>query len=418
MWDRSLPDGWRESALRDVAEVTMGQAPAGATVSDWDGQEDPGREGLPFIQGNAEFSSKFPVARRWCSSPSKIAEAGDILVSVRAPVGAVNIAPRRLAIGRGLASVRLTGMYGQYAWHALPGVIIDLHRVAQGTTFDAVSSADLGCLKVRVPPSREQVLIAGVLDAIERVVEGTEDVVRATERVRETMVGELLTRGMPGWHSRWKRVDGVGVVPACWEVLRLGALLSRVQYGTNAVLSETANGVAVLRMGNLDGGEVNFEGLKWAQLSSVEHDELLLRPGDILFNRTNSIDLVGKVGIVRELPFEMSFASYLVRLRTNPAKADAYWLNAFLNWRPTQGRIRRMATKGASQANVNPTNLQSLAVPCPSLAEQGAIGAVLGGIRARLRSEEASLVQLHTVKATVADALLSGRVRVKERDEE
>ena len=73
-----------------------------------------------------------------------------------------------------------------------------------------------------IPPLPEQRAIAAVLDAIDEVIERTEAVIAATERLRDSLLHELLTRGVPGWHSEWKEVPGIGTVPACWEMVRLG----------------------------------------------------------------------------------------------------------------------------------------------------------------------------------------------------
>ena len=100
-----IPDGWKVVRLGEVAEVIMGQSPPGKLVMDWDGL-DSQANGLPFIQGNAEFRVRFPNPLKWCSQPFKVASPGDILMSVRAPVGETNRVDQKLGIGRGLAAVR------------------------------------------------------------------------------------------------------------------------------------------------------------------------------------------------------------------------------------------------------------------------------------------------------------------------
>ncbi|HYM16725.1 MAG TPA: restriction endonuclease subunit S, partial [Dehalococcoidia bacterium] len=98
--DGAVLEGWRTARLGDVASITMGQAPPGTSVNE-DG------DGLPFIQGNTEFGSRHPRPVKWCSEPWRRALAGDVLISVRAPVGALNIADAELANGRGISAVRV-----------------------------------------------------------------------------------------------------------------------------------------------------------------------------------------------------------------------------------------------------------------------------------------------------------------------
>jgi len=94
-----LPGGWVQVALNDIAEILMGQSPPSETYNS-EGI------GLPFFQGKAEFTDLHPVAEKWCREPNKIADAEDILMSVRAPVGTTNIANQKCCIGRGLAAIR------------------------------------------------------------------------------------------------------------------------------------------------------------------------------------------------------------------------------------------------------------------------------------------------------------------------
>ena len=85
-----------------------------------------------------------------------------------------------------------------------------------------------------LPPLDEQRRIAAVLDAIDEAIERSEAVIAATEELRRSLLHELLSRGVPGWHSEWREVRGLGVVPACWEVVRLGEVCERPEYGAGA----------------------------------------------------------------------------------------------------------------------------------------------------------------------------------------
>ena len=117
----------------------------------------------------------------------------------------------------------------------------------------ALPRARLGYLAfpLLLPPLPEQRAIAAVLDAIDDAIERTEAVITATERLRDALLHELLTRGVPGWHTQWKDVPGIGTIPAAWEVVRLGEVLESTTYGTNEPLS-TRGEMVVLRMNNLD----------------------------------------------------------------------------------------------------------------------------------------------------------------------
>ena len=188
-------------------------------------------------------------------------------------------------------------------------------RIANGVTRFGLTLAATRSLPILLPPLSEQRAIAAVLDSIDEAIERTEAVIAATERLRDALLHELLTRGVRGWHSAWKDAPGLGTIPASWAVVRLGEVLESTTYGTNEPLG-TRGEMVVLRMNNLQNGELDLSEVRRADLSKKEVHELNLVRGDILFNRTNSLDLVGKVGVVRNLPELISFASYLIRLRT------------------------------------------------------------------------------------------------------
>ena len=160
-------------------------------------------------------------------------------------------------------------------------------------------------------------------------------------------------------------------IPSDWEMVPIGKVVVSSQYGTSSGNSEI--GVPIIGMKNLQEGKVNFDNLSVVSVDEAEKEKLLLHKGDILLNRTNSYDLVGKVGYVDQ-DYEAVFASYLVRLevdktKTNP-KFVAIWLSSF--W--ADQMIKKIATRAVSQANVNPTEFKKFClIPVLPLPEQTAI---------------------------------------------
>lgn len=164
-------------------------------------------------------------------------------------------------------------------------------------------------------------------------------------------------------------------IPSDWKMVPIGKVLVSSQYGTSNGNSDT--GVPVVGMKNLHDGKVDFNDLPLVSVDEAEKESLLLHDGDILLNRTNSYDLVGKIGFV-ENAIEAVFASYLVRLKVNMTKSDpkfvAMWLTSF--W--ADQMIKKIATRAVSQANVNPTEFKKFClVPVPPLPEQKAIADLL-----------------------------------------
>lgn len=151
--------------LEEICAINMGQSPDSSTYNE-DGN------GLPFFQGNADFGEIYPAVRMWCSEPTKIAREKDILISVRAPIGALNIANCECCIGRGLAALTVNEdiCVQKYLWHALSGKVDELNSKGTGSTFKAINKKTLSETEIPLPPIDEQRKIAAVLDKVSDLI--------------------------------------------------------------------------------------------------------------------------------------------------------------------------------------------------------------------------------------------------------
>ena len=155
-----LPKGWAEIDLPEIASLNMGQSPPSDTYNTK-------RRGLPFFQGKTEFGDLYPTPEKFCSAPNKIAEADDILISVRAPVGPTNLCRERSCIGRGLAAIRPRGEIPvRYLLFYLRSIEAWLATQGTGSTFTAISKSDLEQLRVRLAPLAEQQRIVAKLETL------------------------------------------------------------------------------------------------------------------------------------------------------------------------------------------------------------------------------------------------------------
>lgn len=150
--------GWVDSTLGEACELIMGQSPPSSAYNE-------NGEGMPFFQGKTEFGELHPVAVKWCSAPTKTAQPGDVLLSVRAPVGPTNLADQLCCIGRGLAAVRpKNGMLSKYVLYYLRSIAADIDALGTGTTFKAVSGKVLRDVSFPVAPLTQQ---RRIVEAIE-----------------------------------------------------------------------------------------------------------------------------------------------------------------------------------------------------------------------------------------------------------
>ena len=158
-------------------------------------------------------------------------------------------------------------------------------------------------------------------------------------------------------------------------------------------------------MGNIQNHRLDLAALKYADLTGEDQDKVTLQRDDVLFNRTNSYDLVGKVALV-DTDEPLSYASYLLRLRTND-DATPTWLHHLLSSPAMQSRLRAIATKGVSQSNINPTKMRALMVEVPPLPEQRKIAAILSSVDEAIEKTQAVIDQVQVVKKGLMQELLT-----------
>jgi len=180
-----IPKEWGVSALEKECGIIMGQSPPSDTYNE-DG------EGLPFFQGNVDFGEKFPSARLFCSKPRKIAEADDILISVRAPVGELNIANQKCCIGRGLASIRVQKENSRdFVFYAISYFVHNL--VGQGSTFKAIGKRELHEFTIPIPSPSEQKQIAHILLNVDKKIAIEKKAKDKYENLKKGLMQILLT---------------------------------------------------------------------------------------------------------------------------------------------------------------------------------------------------------------------------------
>lgn len=180
-----------------------------------------------------------------------------------------------------------------------------------------------------------------------------------------------------------------------WPYAMLGELcVDGGQYGTSEKSNTITDGMPVLRMGNISEGKIVWENLKYADRSNSDCAKYLLCVGDLIFNRTNSVELVGKSAVF-DGEREAIFASYLIRFRMLPDRANPHFVCAFIN--SAQGRrfIEANMVRAIGQANVSASTMQRMEIPAPPIAEQNAIAAKL----------EATYAEVRALRQTIATQL-------------
>ena len=188
----ALPAGWKWTKLREICEVILGQSPPSSTY-----RKIP--EGLPFFQGKADFGDISPNPTTWCVEPKKVAEAGDILISVRAPVGPTNIANTRCCIGRGLAAIRCRNEADRdFVLAGLKLYESDISGMGTGSLFNAITGKQLKEFVFPLPPLSEQKRIAALLKEQMAYVETVRMSTREQLDAINALPAALLRRAFAG----------------------------------------------------------------------------------------------------------------------------------------------------------------------------------------------------------------------------
>jgi restriction endonuclease S subunit len=228
---------------------------------------------------------------------------------------------------------------------------VDARDISPDQNYPSLRLNEIGNIQIPLPPLDVQQEIVGEIEGYQKVIDGARAVV---ENYR------------PHIH-----------VESDWQMVELGALCERIQYGLSSRLNTENKGYKTFRMNELVKGMCTDQGtMKCADISTDDYNKYKLNRGDILFNRTNSFEHVGRTGLF-DLDGEYCFASYLIRLTISDGLANPYYVNAFMNTKGFQAGIKQYASRAIGQANINAKSLAAYRIPLPPTKTQEAIVAEL-----------------------------------------
>lgn len=246
----------------------------------------------------------------------------------------------------------------------------------RGANLPRIAMAELWAHKVPVPSRLEEQrrIVARVKACMERVEE--------IEKLRKEATLEAKSVEYACFHDAL--LDGIS--QRRWKIGVLGDVTTTFRYGTSAKAHSQADGVPVLRMGNIQRGYLDFSDLKYIQLPSSEIDRYRLKCGDVLINRTNSLELVGKAATFTNPEGTWIYASYLVRADIDRTLASPEFVTAVINSRIGRDFVLRTARRAIGMVNLNAKEMAKFPLPLPTLKEQAEITELLD--RARPLAEE------------------------------
>lgn len=360
--------------LKDVCTINMGQSPDSSTYNE-------SSNGIPFFQGNADFGEVYPKVRIWCSKPIKIAQKSDILISVRAPIGALNISDCKCCIGRGLAalSVNVNLCTQKYMWYALLSKVYEFNSKGTGSTFKSINKNVLSETEIPLPSLGEQRKIAAVLDKVSDLID---------KRCRQLDKLDLLIK------SKFVEMFGDPVEnPMRWEKNAIGKRCNIVTGNTPSRTEPENYGdfIEWIKSDNINTPDVLLTEAQ-EYLSEVGfHKCRFVEAGSLLMTCiAGSINCIGNVAVTdRRVAFNQQINAIV------PEHDDVlylYWL--MLLSKPAIHSTTNMALKGI----LSKGQLSEIAFPFPPTELQNQFSAFVKQTEKTKKIIKQSLEKLETLK--------------------
>jgi type I restriction enzyme S subunit len=414
-----LPEEWEVVPLKEVGVEFFGGGTPSTKKSEYWGGNIPWTtsayfDGLYLTKGAKSITSKGLE-----NSSSNLVPKGNLLIGTRVGVGKVAINLIDVAISQDLTAmiINKTKVFPEFLAYTLMTKRTQyfFSSGARGVTIKGIPRDDLIQIPIALPPLPEQRAIAHVLSTLQRAVEEQDKIIAAARELKKSLMRHLFTYG-PVPPEQAERVllkeTEIGMVPEQWEVVAVEDVVDSTQYGIS--LRGSPHGkFPILRMNNLADGRVDNSDLQYVDLEEDDFQKFKVCRGDILFNRTNSYELVGKT-VVFDLEGDYVFASYLVKVVADTDKLSPRYLNYYLNWEVVQSRMKMFATRGVSQSNINATKLRGFQIRLPPLPEQHEIARILSAVDKKIETEEKRKAALQALFKTMLHLLMTGQIRVKD----
>ena len=465
-----LPVGWIDVALTDICQIVGGGTPSTKVAEYWEGD-------IPWISSADIYGLTDIRPRRKITeaairgSATNMVAVGAIVVVTRVGLGKVAIAHRDLCFSQDSQGLVFDAdqISGLYLTYFLSQAVQNFRYEGRGTTISGVTKKHLGEIQVLIPPLLEQRRIVAEIEKQFTRLDASVAALRRTQanlkRYRATVLraacsGELvpteaelartegreyepadvlleriLVERQARWGSQEKRrgkykepaapdTSDLPPLPDGWTWATVDQMIVRSEYGTSVKCSYEGDGIPVLRIPNIVGGEIDLTDLKFANQSLPVDDDRALQVNDVLMCRTNgSISLIGKTAVIkRHLEPHHSFASYLLRFRFVNFPPLSNWFHLFAASQLGRNYIEREAASSAGQHNVSLSLIHRMAVPIPPLAEQRRVVAEvdrgLSVIQQTETAVEASLRRAERLRQSILKRAFSGELVTQDPHDE
>ena len=328
--------------LKDICRINMGQSPESSSYNE-------SGDGIPFFQGNADFGERYPITRVWCNAPTKVASSGDILISVRAPIGALNYAKEKCCIGRGLAAITpdLSKVSSEFIYWLLKGKNRELNTKGTGSTFKAIGRKVL-----------EETLVPDI--SLEKQIEYATNIEKVYSLIQ--MRKEELSKLDNLVKARFVEMFGNEK-----KLMTMNEVCAIITDGTHQPPKFSDAGIPFIFVSNITGDKITYDAEKF--IDQDTYDVLIKRTpieiGDILLSTVGSY---GHPAVVKT-DKRFLFQRHIAYLKPKKELVDSDYLHCAILSPDAQRQIEE-GVKEKKKKTLNLSEIKKMKIPVPSLDRQ------------------------------------------------
>ncbi len=343
-----MKEGWKSVKLGEIADVKMGQSPQGSSFNNLG-------KGFPFLQGNRTFGHKFPTVDTWTTSVTKVANKGDVLMSVRAPVGDLNIAASDFCIGRGVCAIKAKNNEQEFLYYLMKFIVPVLRQNSNGTTFASVNRSDIENVNIDLPPLSVQKRIAAVLGALDDKIELNRKMNKNLEEQAQALY--------KSWFIDFEPFGGK--MPKEWKRVPLDEYVN-FQEGPGIRNWQYVNedGIKFINIRCITDGDINTSNANMISKEEAfgKYAHFMLRENDIVMSCSGTL---GRYAIVRADHLPLCLNTSVIRFWPKIISEQLPWLYGYLSSNEFLKQQKSFAN-GSAQVNFGPTHLKRMYVVAPN----------------------------------------------------
>jgi len=452
----NLAENWILTSLDKIGELTTGNTPSKKDDSNYGGF-------LPWVKP-PQLDSELPIMEtpeklsKKGTKKARVLKKGSVLVSCIGILGKIGLAGTDLATNQQINSVTFfDGIEPKYGYYFFKSPFFSnwLEQNKSATVVPIINKGRFSKAPFLLPPLNEQKRIVSKIEKLFSKMDSSFNELMKIKFQLKSYKISLLKFGFIGnltkefrknnpnesVESLLQAIDNIKTkqekklqkiplpngeyfheIPNSWKWVRVGNICFKLQYGTSEKADEDPSGVPVLRMGNIIDGELDFNKLKFFPKNWAEKTEFLLFPDDVLFNRTNSAELVGKTAVFKTHHPESVFASYLIRAKVSSSIILPFLLSHYVNSVFGRMFIKSSISQQVGQANVNGTKFSMMCIPLIPMKEQfvllNKIETGMSLIHSLTKSVETGLNDLQLLQNSILKQAFEGKLIPQDPNDE